>query len=298
MTYKFLWRGLLLLTIVLALGMGVFHNVGSVRAQVIEPQAVSYGKVGGENLTLDVYQPTVTGTMFPAVILIHGGAGTFGSRDDLTAYAQGLADDGYAAFNIDYRLVTDAGSNTWPAQLEDSQLAVRWIRANAATYNVDPDRICALGHSSGGQLAALLGERDTKTTSEATLGTYSSRVACVIDIVGTADPTIPVLDPSLQPVITKLMGGTPSEVPERYQDASPLAQVTANTAPFLIFHGTNDTVTSVEQSRTMVDALHKAGVEVIYAEYPHIDHFDWLGGWDTAGPEILAFLGRHMHPAS
>ncbi len=291
---KFLFLGAMVFGALLLFGIGI---PGVAHAQAIKAQLVVYGKVEGTELILDAYQPTSGKAPFPAVVLIHGGAGTFGSRDDLTSYAQGLAEAGYAAFNIDYRLVTEAGSNTWPAQLEDSQLSVRWVRANASQYHVDPNRICALGHSSGGQLAALLGERDTATSDKLILGSYSSRVACVIDIVGTADPTKPVLDPSLQPVITKLMGGTPSEVPEQYQDASPLTQVTADTAPFLIFHGTHDTVTSVEQSRMMVDALHTAGVEVVYVEYPHMDHFDWLGGWNMAGPEILAFLGRHLQPA-
>ena len=81
MNDKFLLRGLLLLTTGLALGMGVFYSASSVRAQPIEPQAVSYGEVGGENLTLDVYQPTVSGTTFPAVILIHGGGGSYGDRE-------------------------------------------------------------------------------------------------------------------------------------------------------------------------------------------------------------------------
>jgi dipeptidyl aminopeptidase/acylaminoacyl peptidase len=135
--------------------------------------------------------------------------------------------------------------------------------------------------------------RDTPTDSDLTLGEYSSRVTCVVDIVGTADAAIPDMDPSFQPFVTDLMGGTASEVPESYRDASPLAQVDGDTVPFLIFHGTDDENTSVEQSRILVDALHAAGVEVVYVEYPHADHFSWLE-WDVVAPETLAFLGRHL----
>jgi len=263
------------------------------------PTTVVYGEVEGQELLLDVYQPAPsTGDApYPAVILIHGGGGSFGDRSDLADQAQGLADSGYVAFNIEYRLLDSNGRNTWPAQLEDSQLAVRWIRSNAAQYDVDPDRICSLGHSSGGQLAALLGMRDTPTDTDLTLGEFSSRVTCVVDIVGTADAAIPELDTSFQPFVTDLMGGTASEVPELYRDASPLAQVDRDTVPFLVFHGTDDVNTSVEQSRILVDALHTAGVEVVYVEYPHADHFSWLE-WDVVAPETLAFLGRHLQSAS
>ncbi len=98
-----------------------------------------------------------------------------------------------------------------------------------------------------------------------------------------------------------LMGGTPSEVPERYNDASPLAQVSTDSAPFLIFHGADDEVVPVEESRQFVDALHQAGVAVVYVELPHADHFYWInyqesGGWSYVAPETLAFLERQLGP--
>src|SRR5688572_20224808 len=96
----------------------------------IEPQTVVYGEVGGVELILDVYQPVTSDTPLPAVILIHGGAGKFGDRSLEADRAQGLAANGYVAFNIEYRLLGDDGINAWPAQIDDTQLAVRWIRAN------------------------------------------------------------------------------------------------------------------------------------------------------------------------
>src|SRR4051812_33709683 len=130
----------------------------------------------------------------PAVILIHGGAMAFGKRFDLDKLARSVAEAGYVAFNIDYRLLSYDGMNQWPTQLDDVQLLVRWIRANAATYGVDAERIGALGHSAGGLLAAFLGTRETRDNSESTLAAYSSRVSCVVDLAGDVDLTIPLLD--------------------------------------------------------------------------------------------------------
>jgi acetyl esterase/lipase len=263
----------------------------------IAPQTVVYGEVGGEELMLDVYQPATSDTPRAAVIVIHGGLAIMGtSRSEVSDIAQGLAAAGYVAFNIDYRLMNATGNNKWPAQLDDAQLAVRWVRANATLYNVDPERVCALGHSFGGQLAALLGTRDTERDGDLTLASYSSRVACVIDMAGIADPTQPLLADWAQPAMVSLMGGTPDEVPELYHDASPLAQVDTDSAPLLLFHGAADDIVSVEESRNMVDALHNAGVAVVYVEYPHVDHIYWMNpdGWEHVSFETLAFLERHL----
>ncbi len=111
-------------------------------------------------------------------------------------------------------------------------------------------------------------------------------------------------DVNIQPAVTGLYEGTPNDVRENYLSASALAHVAANTAPFIIFHGADDEVNPVEQSRQIVDALHQAGVEVVYVEYPHAPHFYWIsffeitGSWDTIAPETLAFLGRHLKPIS
>ena len=283
--------------VVLMIIFFVLNNPWGVGAQESEIKTVVYGEVGDVELILDVYEPTASA----AVILIHGGAGSFGDKSVESDRARGLAAAGYVAFNIDYRLL-DGGKNPWPAQLDDAQLAVRWIRANAERYNIDPNRICSLGHSFGGQLAALLGVRDTLDDKDLTLGEYSSKVTCVVAIAAGLDTMQLYLDAVID-VEMDLYGGTPSEAPDHYLDASPLAQVSADTVPFLIFHGADDENTSVEESRDMVDALHRAGVEVVYVEYPHATHFYWIscfeieGSWDTVAPGTLAFLGRHIQQA-
>src|SRR5215211_6598764 len=126
-------------------------------------RGVIYGVVGGEPLLLDIYQSSARADLRPAVMLTHGGGMWTGSRSHMEHPARQLAQAGYVAFSVDYRLVNAAaGQHRWPAQLDDVQRAVRWVRAHAATYGVDPGRVGAFGWSAGGQLAALLGTRDTR----------------------------------------------------------------------------------------------------------------------------------------
>lgn len=257
--------------------------------------AVVYGEADGQQLLLDVAQPPPAAEPRPAVVLIHGGAMMFSDRGDLTAHAAALGAAGYVTFNIDYRLVDEAGNNPWPAQLDDAQLAVRWIRANAEHYGVDPDRICAYGHSAGGNLAAQLGTRDTRETGDPALADYSSRVSCVIELAGEMDQSIPSIIPDDEMIFNLLLGGTRDEVPEAYRDLSPISHVDPNDAPFLIMHGADDEFVPVEHARRMTDALHAASIEVVYAELPVADHFIWLD-WQESGPLTLAFLESQLGP--
>jgi acetyl esterase/lipase len=259
---------------------------------------VVYGEADGQELILDIARPPARDDPRPAVILIHGGGWTeyLGSRLDMSMPALELAKAGYVAFNVEYRLLTsEPGVHMWPAQLDDVQRAVRWVRANAATYGVDPERIGSYGHSSGGHLAAMLGVRETRDNGDPDLAGFSSRVTCVADLAGDMDLTIPYPQEMDNQIAINLLGGTPAEAPEAYRDASPIAWVDEQTAPFLILHGTNDTINPVAHSRTMEAALHEAGIEVVYLEDPHADHFTW-GSWFNSGPWTLTFFAQHLHP--
>jgi acetyl esterase/lipase len=254
---------------------------------------VAYGIVDGELLLLDVYRPPGRAAPRPAMVLIHGGGMWTGSRADMADPARRLARAGYVAFAVDYRLVDAATArHRWPAQLDDVQLALRWVRASAGRYGVDPERVGAYGWSAGGQLAALLGARDTRDLALANAD-RSSRVACVIDLAGDVDLTAYTLPPALDEVVA-LLGGTPAEVPARYRDVSPLSWIDPRTAPFLVIHGLRDDVVPIEQLRRLVSALRAAGVEVEYTELPGAGHGDLT--WSRVGPAALTFLGRHLRP--
>jgi len=258
-----------------------------------EERGVAYGTVKDEPLLLDVYRGRARAAPRPAVVLVHGGGMWTGTRADMANPARQLARAGYVAFAVDYRLVDLAtGRHGWPAQLDDVQRAVRWVRANAARYGVDPARVGAYGWSAGGQLAALLGTRDTRDLA-APLAAYPSRVACVVDLAGDVDLAAYTSPPELHEVVA-LLGGTPAQVPERFRDASPLSWIDARTAPFMVVHGALDDVVPVAQSRRLVSALRAAGVEVEYRELPDAGHGDL--DWSRVGPAALAFLGRHLRP--
>src|SRR6478735_7655031 len=257
------------------------------RRGVEEEVDVVYGVADGEPLLLDVYRPPWRPAPRPAVVLVHGGGMWTGSRADMADPARQLAQAGYIAFAVDYRLVDLAsGRHRWPAQLDDVQHAVRWVRANGAQYGVDAERVGAYGWSAGGQLAALLGTRDTRDVASAETA-YSSRVTCVVDLAGDVDLAEYTRPPALHEVVA-LLGGTSAEVPERYRDTSPLSWIDARTAPFLVFHGALDDVVPVAQSRRLVSALRATGVEVEYVELPDAGHGD-LGSF-RVGPAVLDFL--------
>jgi acetyl esterase/lipase len=258
-------------------------------------RGVVYGAVAGESLLLDVYRSLPHANPRPAVVLVHGGGMWTGSRAHMEHPARQLAEAGYVAFSVDYRLVDDAaGRHRWPAQLDDVQRAVRWVRAHAADYGVDPERVGAYGWSAGGQLAALLGTRDTRDVT-APMASSSSRVTCVVDLAGDVDLAAYTHPPELHEAIA-LPGGTVQEVPEHFRDSSPLTWIDRRTAPFLVIHGDQDDVVPIEQSRRLVAALRLAGVETEYVELAEAGHDDLI--WDRVGPETLAFLARHLRPGS
>jgi len=277
----------------------VVATVGRVAAQDATPAdvesqvAVIFGFADSVALMTDIYMPPARDTPRPAVIVIHPGGMTDGDRTWMSDVAQGLAEAGYVAFSIDYRLFRPGdGGNLWPVQLDDVQRAVRWVRANADKYGVDPDRIGAYGYSAGGQLAAFLGSLDTRDDSDADLVGISSRVACVVDVAGSVDQTEPSGDPDSDAIRDAILGGSPDAA--AYRDFSPVTFVDTLTAPFLILQGQADSAFRIKVSRAFEVTLRDLGLEVVYGEFPGVDHFAW--DWVHAGPWALSFLGQQLHP--
>jgi acetyl esterase/lipase len=281
---------------------GRSHQVSSAQTPAVESlqqdPGVVYGTVDGADLALDVVRPPDRPAPRPAVVVIHGGGLIQGERYDLSDAAIGLAQAGYATFSIDYRLFSQTdGTNPWPAQLDDVQRAVRWVRANAATYGVDSERIGAYGWSSGGQLAAFLTTRDTRDNSDPELAALSSRVTCGVAMGGLFDFTFPDAHPSYADLDAELLGGSLDALPdaEAYEDFSPISFVDATSAPLLILQEGSEDVIPYEQGRRMVAALLKARVQVSYGWFPDYDHGTWAA-WGPQAPETLAFFGRHLNP--
>src|ERR1700685_484799 len=222
-------------------------------------QDVEYGVQGGEKLLLDIYQPADSGSKpRPAVVLIHGGGWTSFDKSTMRGMGNFLARSGFVAVSVDYRLF-HGSENRWPAQLDDVQRSVRWLRANASKYNVDGNRIGAFGHSSGAQLAALLGMEDTRDNSDAALAKYSSRVQAVVDVSG---PTDFLNDHYTEGhgELSVFFGGDAAKHPDVWRGASPVYQVSKSSAAFLIVQGTTDTQVPMSQAQELYDKLQAAGV--------------------------------------
>lgn len=224
---------------------------------------VPYGEANGQTLLVDVFQPSAKSAKpRVAVVLFHGGAWVAGNKSETHDMARGLARNGYVAFSVGYRLATPAG-NHWPAQLDDAQRAVRWVRAHAGTYGIDPRRVGAMGGSAGGHLVACLGTNDTRDNSDPALAAWSSRVTCIIDMCGPVDLTSDHTSPAAwanEQVVT-LFGGKPSALPALARSASPLFQVSAASAPALIVHGRKDDLVPLDQSERFAAALKQSGVD-------------------------------------
>ncbi|HWG43684.1 MAG TPA: alpha/beta hydrolase [Gemmataceae bacterium] len=215
---------------------------------------VIYGTGGGEQLKLDLYAPKDRPGPFPAVVVIHGGGWANGTKGFLGGITHAFAERGYVAVTVEYRL---APKHKFPAQLQDVKCAVRWLRANAQRYQIDPDRIGALGFSSGAHLALLLGLTEPKDGFEGEGGhlEQSSKVQVVVNMMGPTDLSRPAWPAVTDKLIADLLGGGREQIPSVYRAASPLAYVHRGAPPVLTMHGTKDAIVPFEQAKLLHASL-------------------------------------------
>jgi acetyl esterase/lipase len=239
-----------------------------------------YGKAGDADLKLDLAMPKEGDGPFPAIVCIHGGGWRAGSRNDLLKTTEVIAARGYVAVTIAYRLVP---TGTFPAQIEDCKAAVRWLRANAKTYKIDPDHIGCVGYSAGGHLCCLLGVTDKNDGLEGKGGNadQSSSVQAVVSFFGPTDFSERTWTADIEKgILVPFLGGAFDDKPELYKKASPITYVKKGPPPFLFFHGTADKVVSVTQSRIMADKLKAVGGSAKVVEIEGAGH-----GW--GGEQLL-----------
>ncbi len=254
---------------------------------------VEYGTGGGRALTLDILRPAERpkGKM-PALVYIHGGGFSKGDKSQGLRMNAGAAARGYFTATIEYRL---CGEAIFPAAIEDCKCAVRWLRAHAEEYGVDPERIGVWGHSAGGSLAALVGTSGGVEALEGKDGWEgeSSRVACVVDGYGPTDfLTITEMRGGGRDSEMGYIGGPFHEHEERSRQASATTHVTKDDPPFLILHGTGDPVVPFEQSKTFAEALSKAGVDVTFVPVTDGGH-----GWGPnreVDARVDDFFDKHL----
>ena len=225
---------------------------------------IEYANVDGISLLLDLYLPDPQPMEpVPLVLWVHGGAWRAGSKN--TTYAPETLGANYAVASVDYRLSDVA---LFPAQIHDVKAAVRFLRANAERYGIDPNRFGTWGSSAGGHLVALLGTTCGNTDLEGTVGNHldvSSCVQAVCDFYGPTDFVSLVRqrgENTRRPMPEDhLIGGSVEDLAELAALASPITHVSADDPPFLIMHGSDDGTVPVEQSIAFDAKLRATGVE-------------------------------------
>ena len=229
-------------------------------------------------MKLDLFEPSSTGPgPFPAVIVVHGGAWITGNHAMENPFAIELARRGYVAATVEYRLSNEA---KYPAQINDLKAAVRWLRTNAKRYNIDPNRIAAIGASAGGHLVALLGATNgiASFAGEGANPSVSSAVQSVVDIDGPAtfvDPgNIEKEKKGPLDTNTRLIGGTYAEKPEVWREASPITQVNAKSAPVLFINSSS--YRPFQQREEMSAKLKALGITSEIVVIPDTPHPFWL----------------------
>ncbi len=271
------------------------HTESDSAGAVSVQQDVEYGAQAGEKLLLDFYLPAQTSsTPRPAVVLIHGGGWDSLDKSTMRGMGNFLARSGFVAVSVNYRLL-HGSENRWPAQLDDVQRAVRWLRANSPKYNVDPEHIGAFGHSAGAQLASLLGMVDTRDNSDPALAKYSSRVQAVVDVSGPTD-FLANKDTDGAAFLAALFGGTYAKIPEVWRSASPVFNVAKSNAPFLIVQGTQDANVPIAQAQELYDKLQQAGVPVSFVKVEDGHTFTTPEARHRLAAETNVFFNTYLRP--
>jgi len=236
---------------------------------VVEELDIQYGKGGDKPLLLNLYRPAKLEKPAPGLIFIHGGGWTSGHRKDYKYYTIRYAKRGFVVATISYRFSQDA---PFPAAVQDAKCAVRWMRANAGKYNIDPDHIAAIGGSAGGYLSMMLGYTSDVPELEGDGGWegVSSRVQAVVNLYGPADVDCEAA--RNVDVVTKFLGKPYSEIAKQYELASPYRHITPDDPPTLILHGTIDTIVPVQQSDMLAEKLKAAGVPCLYEKFEGWPH--------------------------
>lgn len=266
---------------------------------------VAYVPNGDEAQRLDLYLPEKpTDSPLPLIVHIHGGGWKGGSKYPCSLVS--MVARGYAVASIEYRFSQKA---VFPAQIQDCQAAIRWLRANAKEYNIDPDYVGVVGGSAGGHLSALVGTAGGKNVFPAIGGNedQSDRVQCVCDIFGPTNFATVMQqaadDRNIRNIFqfntpsdpySSLIGVGLNEDREKTDAVSPVRYVSAESPPTLILHGTHDSLVPYAQSEEFAEALKAKGVDVWLQKLPGSGH----GGPAFGKPAVVNlmqnFFDKHL----
>lgn len=261
---------------------------------VIVEKGIEYANPDDQHLQLNLARPKMGDGPFPAIVCIHGGGFRAGKRESYDGLIVRLAEQGFVAITITYRL---APKYQFPAAVHDTKAAVRWVRANAAKYKIDPSRIGTTGGSAGGHLAQFLGVTAGVKEFEGDGGNpgESSAVACVVNVYGPSDFTKSYgKSVDAAEVLPLFLGGNLEKARKLHLKASPLYWVTPVAAPTLCIHGTLDKYVAHEQAVWLVDKMNAAGAEAELLTLEGAGHgFKGMDA-ETADKALMAYFNKKL----
>ena len=280
----------------------VLTMTSSLRAQapaqvpdtVIVEKGIEYANPDDQHLQLNLARPKTGDGPFPAIVCIHGGGFRAGKRESYDGLIVRLAEQGYVAITVTYRL---APKYQFPAAVHDTKAAVRWVRANAAKYKIDPSRIGTTGGSAGGHLAQFLGVTAGVKEFEGDGGNpaESSAVACVVNVYGPSDFTKSYgKSVDAAEVLPLFLGGNLEKARKLHLKASPLYWVTPIAAPTLCIHGTLDKYVAHEQAVWLVDKMNAAGAEAELLTLEGAGHGFKGKDAETADKALMAYFNKKL----
>ena len=265
--------------------------------EIVFEKGIEYSNPDDQHLQLNIAHPKTAKGPLPAVLCIHGGGFRAGTRDSYDSLCQKLAERGYFAATVTYRL---APKYQYPAAVHDVKAAVRWLRANADKYNIDPGRIGVVGGSAGGHLVQYLGVTGDVEQLEGNGGNpeQSSSVTCVVNYYGPSDLTKSYgKSVDAAEVLPLWLGGDATQEHRRHILASPLYWVTPAAAPTLLIHGSEDPYVNIEQAEWIYEKLQAAEVEVEFLRLEGAGHGFKGADAERAEAAMFAFFDKHLKPA-
>ena len=281
----------------LALMAGLRAAELAVPETVVFERDIEFANPDNQHLQVNVARPKGGEGLLPAVVCIHGGGFRAGKRESYDRLCVTLAERGYVAVTVTYRL---APAYPFPAAVQDCKAAVRWLRANAAKYRVDPARIGVTGGSAGGHLAQFLGvTAGVKEFEGEGNPDRSSAVACVVNFYGPSDLTKSYgASVDAAEVLPLFFGGDLSTKRREHITGSPLYWVTPNAAPTLCVHGTEDKYVACEQAGWIVDRLKASAVEAELLTLEGAGHGFKGADLEKAEKALMAFFDKHLKPGA
>ena len=269
-----------------------------VQGQVVLPDIPDriYKVVENKSLALDIYYPKNTPGPYPLILWIHGGAWRMGHKGEVSIPLHMLG-WGYALASIEYRLSFNA---RWPAQLEDIQAAVRYLRSQADSLAIDTSQIIAWGNSAGGHLSLMLGlarsvldDRDTNLANHQ----FSTRIHAIINYFGHSN--FMTLGPNhfrSSSSTGQLMGCTVLSCPDRARSASPIYSIDPSDPPVISVHGILDPIVPYTQAVELDSQLLEKGVTSNLILLPKAEHGGPEFIADTLMGKIVEFLQNAANP--